>query len=151
MLPLTPAAKAVSYAVVARDFTLAVVAPDRSVMDEPVTSLVAPGFEGYIGVMAGHTPLIAALRPGVVEYTQNNQRYHIYVGGGFLEVRPDRVTVLADEASRATDIDLADAEAKLEECRRALRGEGSMSTEKAVEEMERAIQRIRASRVARNN
>jgi len=129
--------------------TLSVVAPDRSVVEEPISSLVAPGTEGYFGIQAGHIPFVAALKPGLLEYTANNQKHFVYIGGGFLEVRPDAVTVLADEASRATDIDVAQAEALLEEARRGLRGEGSMSSEQAVEEMERAIQRLRAARVNR--
>src|SRR5437016_1323797 len=99
----------------ANDFTLSVVAPDRSVVEEQVVSVVAPGVEGYFGVMAGHEPLIAALKPGIVEYIDNhNQRHFVYTGGGFAEVAGSRVTILADEASSASDIDVSDAEKRLE-------------------------------------
>src|SRR5690349_8300689 len=98
------------------DFTLSVVAPDRSVVEDKAISVVAPGSEGYFGVMAGHVPLIAALKPGVLEYLDShNQRHFIYTGGGFAEVTGARVTILADEAARAQDIDVSDAEKRLDD------------------------------------
>jgi F-type H+-transporting ATPase subunit epsilon len=134
-----------------REFHLSVVAPDKSVVEEPATSLVAPGTEGYFGVMAGHVPLIAALRSGLLEYAdQGGNRHFIYIGGGFVEVTPDKVTVLADEAEVASKIDLAEAERSLEEARRALRGESTtLTSEQAVQEVERAMNRIRAARSGR--
>jgi F-type H+-transporting ATPase subunit epsilon len=131
----------------AREFTLAIVAPDKSVAEVSVSALVAPGLEGYFGVMAGHVPMVAALRPGVLEYTDASGKNHVYIGGGFVEVRPDRVTVLADEADRAADLDAAKAEAGLELARQELRNDkGSMTQADAVQEIERAIQRLRAAR-----
>jgi F-type H+-transporting ATPase subunit epsilon len=136
----------------ARTFSLSVVAPDRSILDdEPVTSLVAPGTEGYFGVMAGHTPLIAALRPGLLEYVDaaTGSRSFVAVGGGFVEVTPTKVTVLADDAERTQDIDVAQAEAEVEEARRALRGESSvLTTEEATGALDRAMNRLRAARMA---
>lgn len=135
----------------AREFSLSVVAPDRAVVEESVQSLVLPGVDGYFGVMAGHSPLIAALRPGLVEYVApNGTRHFVYVGGGFAEVGAGGVTVLADEGSKAGEIDLARAEQDLESARRALRGEDSTaSSEDAVLEVERAVNRLRAARVAK--
>lgn len=57
----------------AREFTLAVVSPDQSVVEQLVTSVVAPGTEGYFGIQAGHISLVAALKPGLLEYKANNQ------------------------------------------------------------------------------
>lgn len=135
----------------AKEFALSVVAPDREVVAESVTSVVAPGLSGYFGVQAGHLPLVAALKPGLLEYLDpNGTRHFVYVGGGFVEVKNDRMTVLADEASRARDIDLARAESDLDQARRALRGEDTeMDAEQAVQEVEKAIQRIRAARASR--
>jgi F-type H+-transporting ATPase subunit epsilon len=132
-------------------FQLSVVAPDRSVVEETVVSVVAPGQEGYFGVQAGHVPLIAALKPGVLEYVDpNNQRHFVYMGGGFAEVAADRVTVLADEAQHSNDIDVAKAEALLEEARSSLRGEEStMTQEEALVEVDRAINRMKAARLKR--
>ncbi len=135
----------------ATQFLLSVVAPDHSVVEENVDSIIAPGTEGYFGVWAGHVPMIFALRPGLVEYQDSStNRHYIYVGGGFAEVRADRVTVIADEAERATDIDIARAEAHLEQARKALRGEdSSVDSHDAVLEVERAVSRIKAARAAR--
>ena len=132
----------------AREFTLSVVGPDREVVRESVTSLVAPGTEGYFGVMAGHVPMVAALKPGLLEYTNAaNARHFVYVGGGFADVDGDNVTILADQARRADEIDVAEAERDLNEARRALRGEdSSLTSTDAVEEIERATARLRAAR-----
>ena len=135
----------------ARDFHLSVVAPDKSVVEEVVQSMVAPGVEGYFGVQAGHVPLVASLRPGLLEYVDHGgTRHYVYLGGGFTEVQPERVTVLADEAQRARDIDVTEAEKRLESARKALRGEDSETQqEDAVLEVERAMSRLRAARAGR--
>ena len=135
----------------AKEFALSVVAPDREIVAENVTSVVAPGSSGYFGVMADHLPLVAALKPGLLEYLDpSGARHFVYLGGGFVEVRDNRMTVLADEAARARDIDLQRAEKDLDTARRALRGEETaIDEEQAVLEMEKAIQRIRAARTVR--
>ena len=135
----------------AREFHLSVVAPDKSVVEDEAVSVIAPGSEGYFGVLGGHTPLVAALKPGMVEYQdRTGNRHFIYIGGGFAEVRGERVTILADEAARANEIDISEAEHRLEEARRALRGEeSSITQENAVAEIDRAMSRIRAARSAR--
>lgn len=133
------------------EFHLSIVAPDRSVVEETVTSVIAPGQEGYFGVQGGHVPLIAALKPGILEYVDStNNRSYVYMGGGFAEVAADRVTVLADEAQHSKEIDLSKAEEYLEEARKALRGEdSSMTHEEAVMEVEKAINRMKAARLNR--
>jgi len=135
----------------ANQIFLSVVAPDKAVVEESVVSIVAPGSEGYLGVMAGHVPVIASLKPGLLEFTDaSSNRHYVYVGGGFAEIQGDKVTILADEAERAPEIDLAKAEALLDEARKALRGEASTVNEAdAVQEVERAVHRIRAARAAR--
>ncbi len=135
----------------AQTFQLSVVAPDRSVVDEPVYSVVIPGVNGYFGVMAGHAPQIAALRPGLLEFEDaNHQRSFYAIAGGFAEVTGSRMTILADGAEKAPDIDIATAEADLEAARKALRGEeSSMTTEEATLEIERAMTRIRIAKEKR--
>lgn len=132
----------------AKEFQLAIVAPDRSVMDEPVQSVTAPGVEGYFGVQAGHVPMISALKAGLVEYTDmTNTRHYVAISGGFAEVGGHRVTILADAAERATDINIERAERALEEARRSLRGEASdVTNEQATAEIERAMNRIKAAK-----
>lgn len=131
----------------AKDFELSIVAPDRSVVEDRAQSVVAPGIEGYFGVMAGHLPMVSALRAGIVEYVDGkNQRHHIAVSGGFAEISGSRLTILADSASRASEVDIKQEEQRLEKARKALRGEdSSMSSEAATAEIEKAMARIRAA------
>lgn len=129
------------------NFTLSIVAPDRSVVEEPVNSVVAPGLEGYFGVYAGHEPFAVALRPGIIEYLNATGRHYLTVSGGFAEIVGNRMTILADAAERVSEIDVARAERALEEAKRALSGQDSeKTTEEAVAEMERAINRIHAAK-----
>jgi F-type H+-transporting ATPase subunit epsilon len=132
----------------AKAFHLSVVSPDRSVVEEEVNSVILPGAQGYFGILGGHVPFAAALRPGLVEYIDTNlQRTFVAIGGGFATVTPHGVDVLADTAERATEIDIAEAEAALEKARAVLRGEeGSMTVEEATTEIERAMNRIQAAR-----
>lgn len=131
-------------------FNLSIVAPDRSVVDEAVSSVIAPGAEGYFGVLGGHVPFAAALSPGLVEYEDANaQRHYVSVSGGFAEVLQDKMTILADTAERASEIDVARAERALAEARNALTGgaESGKTAEEAVAEIERAMNRIRAAKM----
>lgn len=132
----------------ANSFNLSIVAPDRSVVEDQAASVIAPGVQGYFGVMAGHVPMVAALRAGIVEYVDGqNQRNHVAVGGGFAEISGDRLTILADSAALANEIDVKDEEERLEKARRALRGEESeMTSAEATQEIERAMARIRAAK-----
>lgn len=130
-------------------FSLSIVAPDRLVAEIDVMSVTAPGLAGYFGVWANHQPMISALKPGLVEYiaASDSSPQYVAVGGGFAEVSPGRVTILADDAHIASEINLAKAEEELEEAMRALRGgESSMTTEEATEAVERALVRIKAAK-----
>ena len=132
-------------------FHLSVVAPDRSVAELEVQSITAPGIEGYFGVWAGHQPTIAALKAGLVEYRAVGEidANYVAIGGGFAEVSAKSVTILADEAHLATEIDLSKAERELEEALKALKGEPSnMTSQEATQAVERAMARIRAAKKA---
>ena len=90
---------------------LEIVTPDRSLVREEVDEVELPGSEGYFGVLPGHTPLLSMLMVGELWYRVGAERRYLAVAGGFVEVLPDRVTVLADIGERAEDIDVARAEA----------------------------------------
>ena len=89
---------------------LQVVTPERSVVHEEVNELLLPGSEGYLGVLPGHTPLLASLKIGEIKYRQGNQTKFLAVSWGFAEVLPNKVTVLADLAERPDEIDVASAQ-----------------------------------------
>jgi F-type H+-transporting ATPase subunit epsilon len=91
--------------------TLEVVTPDRALVREEVDEVQLPGSEGYLGVLPGHTPLLATLNVGELWYRVGQEKHYLAIAGGFVEVLPDRVTVLAQIAERAQDIDVARAEA----------------------------------------
>lgn len=92
-------------------FTLQIVSADRSIVNETVEEVEIPGSEGYFGVLGGHTPLLALLGTGELWFKQGNDTHYVSLSGGFAEVQPDRVTILAQIAERADEIDLARAEA----------------------------------------
>ena len=94
------------------------VSPAKLLVSEPVEMVVIPGAEGDIGVLPGHSPLIATVRPGIIDIHEGGKvRDRIFVGGGFAEVSPNRCTVLAEEATPVDEINLAIAEARLTEAR----------------------------------
>ena len=91
--------------------TLEVVTPDRSVVTERVDEVEIPGADGYFGVLPGHTPLLAMLQVGELWYRKGAEKIYLSIAFGFAEVLPDRVTILAQLAERADEIDIARAEA----------------------------------------
>ena len=90
---------------------LDIVTPDRSLVRQEVDEVQVPGAEGYLGVLPGHAPLLATLKVGELWYRVGQEKHFLAIAGGFVEVLPDRVTILAQIAERAQDIDLARAEA----------------------------------------
>jgi F-type H+-transporting ATPase subunit epsilon len=90
--------------------TLEIVTPDRSLVTEQVDEVELPGSEGYFGVLPGHTPLLASLSVGELWYRVGPEKHYLSIAFGFAEVLPERVTVLAQIAERAQDIDIDRAE-----------------------------------------
>lgn len=85
---------------------LDIVTPDRLVLSESVDEIQIPGQEGYLGVLPGHAPLITELKIGEVSYRQETQVTYLAVAWGYAEVLPDKVTILAETAERAEEIDV---------------------------------------------
>lgn len=90
---------------------LQIVSADRSLVNETVDEVEIPGVDGYFGVLPGHTPLLALLGTGELWYRQGQERHYLAIAFGFAEIGPDRVTILAQIAERAEEIDVARAEA----------------------------------------
>jgi len=90
--------------------TLHIVSPDASISQE-VDEVSLPGVEGDFGVLPGHTPFFTALRTGAMWYRQGAEKHTLLVSIGFVEVLPDKVSVLAHVAERAEDLDQSRAEA----------------------------------------
>ncbi len=89
---------------------LDIVTAERLVVTEQVDYVSAPGIAGVLGILPRHAPLLTALAAGELRYKKDGEEYTFAVGGGFMQVRPDRVTVLADSAEHAEDIDEQRAE-----------------------------------------
>lgn len=92
-------------------FRLEIVTAERMVFSEEVNAVVAWGAEGQLGILPHHAPLMTMLQPGDLLIRKDNEEQYLAITGGFLEVRPDKVIVLADACERAEEIDLARAEA----------------------------------------
>jgi F-type H+-transporting ATPase subunit epsilon len=89
---------------------LEVVTPERKVFEADVERVEIPGFDGELGILPGHTELVSLLKPaGLLTYHTGNETGEMAISDGFVEVSGDRVTVLANKASRPEDIDLATA------------------------------------------
>ena len=89
---------------------LNIVTPDRGVVREQVDEVQIPGAQGYFGVLPGHTPMLAELAVGELWYRKGQEKTYLAIAYGFAEVLPDRVTVLAQIAERADEIDVTRAE-----------------------------------------
>lgn len=90
----------------ASQFELNIVSAERRIFAGKVVSVRVSGVDGELGVYAGHTPLLTAIKPGMVKFTfEDNREEIVYVSGGFLEVQPNIVTVLADTAIRGDELD----------------------------------------------
>jgi F-type H+-transporting ATPase subunit epsilon len=89
---------------------LDIVTAERVVYSEDVDVVVAPGVEGQLGILPHHAPLMTTLQEGELQVRKGGEEFLLAISGGFLEVRPDRIIVLADAAERAGEIDVARAE-----------------------------------------
>ena len=129
----------------ANNIKLEVVTPEKSIVSEEAQIVMAPGSDGEFGVLIGHTPFLTTLKTGTVHYTaaDGKQRF-IFVGGGFAEALPDRVTVLAESAERRRDINVDRAKAAMERAQSRLDREKDENIDflRAKAALERAIHRI---------
>jgi F-type H+-transporting ATPase subunit epsilon len=86
-------------------FQLEIVTPERVVVRDVAEEMQIPGKDGYLGILPGHAPLITELAVGEITYRKENFTEHLAVAWGFAEVLPDKVTILAETAERAEEID----------------------------------------------
>ena len=100
---------------------LDIVTPERGVVSETVDELILPGSEGYLGVRPGHAPLLTTLQVGAIEYRKGREVFFVAVSWGFAEVLPDRVSILAETAEKASEIDVDRAHRARERAENRLR------------------------------
>jgi F-type H+-transporting ATPase subunit epsilon len=114
------------------------VSPAKLLKSEPVEMVVVPGAEGDLGVLPGHSALIATVRPGVIDIHEGGSvKERIFVAGGFCEISPERCTVLAEEAIEVSAIDKVVAQKRLEDA--SLAWKNADDANKAKAETERRI------------
>jgi F-type H+-transporting ATPase subunit epsilon len=92
-------------------FQLEIVTPEKMVVRDVAEEMQIPGKNGYLGVLPGHAPLITELAVGEITYRNANITHHLSVAWGFAEVLPDKVTILAETAERADEVDVNRAQA----------------------------------------
>ncbi len=131
---------------------LEVVTPERRLVSEVVDEVILPGTEGYLGVLPGHAPLLSELSIGELTLRRGDVRRYVSVAWGFVEVLPDRVSVLAEVAERAEEIDLERARKAQERALGRMRGgDPEVDFKRAQVALQKAIVRIQvASRRGRS-
>ena len=121
-----------------------VVSAEGEIFSGPAEMVFAPGSEGELGITPRHAPLLTLLKPGEVRLKTSDGEHSIYVGGGALEVQPHKVTILADTAVRAKDLDEAAALAAKQRAEEALAGSvDKIDLAQAQAEIARAVAQIR--------
>jgi F-type H+-transporting ATPase subunit epsilon len=131
---------------------LEVVTPERRVLSEAVDAVTLPGLGGELGILPGHTPLISQLQTGVLSYTSGGKTLQLHVSGGFIEVKDDVVSVLAEVAERPDEIDAARARLAREHVEKQLNSWSGTEEdfEVARAKLERSIVRLQLAGGSRN-
>jgi F-type H+-transporting ATPase subunit epsilon len=127
---------------------LEVITPERRVYEDDVDMVIAPGSEGYLGILPHHAPLLTALGPGEFRVKKGGVEEVLVVFGGFMDVRTDRVVVLTEAAEPAEEIDAQRAEEARRRAQQALAAAGTMSAAdeaRARTALQRALVRLRVS------
>ncbi|MBI1955219.1 MAG: F0F1 ATP synthase subunit epsilon [Acidobacteria bacterium] len=127
-------------------FHLRIVTPNRQLVSEEIEECQIPGKAGYLGVLPGHAPLISELKVGEFSYRRGREVCYLAVSGGFLEVLPDQVTVLAETAEKAEEIDRERANAAKERAEQRLKhADPDTDIHRAVAALERALIRLQVA------
>jgi F-type H+-transporting ATPase subunit epsilon len=126
----------------AETFQFEIVTPEKLVVRDVAEEMQIPAKNGYIGVLPGHAPLITELAVGEISYRNNGYTHHLAVAWGFAEVLPDKVTILAETAEKAEEIDVARAEAAKQKAEENLRKAGTEGNPEAQAALQRATTRI---------
>ena len=137
----------------AGNISLEVVTPDRSVVSDEAKIVVAPGTYGEFGVLPGHTSFLTTLKTGMLRYTDaGGSERIVFVNGGFAEVLPKKVTILAESAERRRDIDVERAKAAVKRAEERLREAGQREDydfKRAQVALQRALVRLRIAETRR--
>lgn len=127
---------------------LEIVTPDRLLLSEEVDEVSIPGTEGYLGILPGHLPLLTMLGIGILSYRKGSEKQSFAVTGGFAEVLPDRVIVVADKVERPEEIDVSRARESKERAEgRLSSAQDSLDVERAMGSLLRATARLQVAQM----
>jgi len=125
---------------------LEIVTSDRKIVGLDVDEVIMPGKEGYLGVLPGHAPLLSELDIGQLMYRRGDMRHYLSMAWGFAEVLPDKVSVLAEIAERAEDIDRERANRARDRAKQRLQGQsGDIDLRRAQVALQKALIRIQVA------
>jgi len=116
---------------------LEIVTPEKRVVDETVDSVTVPTLSGEAGILPSHAPLISALKPGILSFTNKGMTEKLAVAGGFVEVSSDMVSVMTDLAENAADINVESARADKEAAEKALAATASAPVDESADVRDR--------------
>ncbi len=123
-----------------------IVTPEKIVFEEEVEFVVVPGEEGYLGILAQHAPMVAALKIGVLKVIQNQKEVKMAISGGFMEVNKNKVVVLADTAERGDEVDVLRAKTAKERAEQRLASRThDIDVVRAEMALRRAVARLKAA------
>jgi F-type H+-transporting ATPase subunit epsilon len=127
-------------------FKLEIVTAERMVYSEDIDALVAWGVGGQLGILPHHAPLMTMLQPGDIMIRKDKEEEYLAITGGFLEVRPDKVIILADACERADEIDIARAEEAKKRAQETMKA-GPLTAEAAAAEaaLRRSLARLKVA------
>ncbi|MFP5516670.1 MAG: F0F1 ATP synthase subunit epsilon [Alphaproteobacteria bacterium] len=127
------------------------VSPEKLLKSQPVDMVVVPGSEGDFGVLAGHSPMISTVRPGVIDVYEGDRVVdRVFVAGGFAEVTEARCTVLAEEAVALTDLDRSTVEKQIKDLSEDL-DDSKSDAERAVAESKLAVARAKLDALSQSS
>ncbi len=130
-----------------KEFQLKILTSDKEAFNGPVSYVKAPGVEGYFGILVNHAPLLSALRIGELEIEANNQKKYFAISGGYLEMLDNHVSILAETAESAKNIDVARAESARQRAEKRITAkEPGVDFERARVALFRALNRLNISK-----
>ena len=125
---------------------LEIVTPDRLLFSGDVNSVTVPGIEGYLGILPGHAPLLSELQVGVITFNKGTDEFHYFCGWGFVEVLPQRVSVLVESGGTPDQVDVAQARNECERANEVLHSDQpELDYEEAMGHLRQALAKLEAA------
>jgi len=132
---------------VADTFQLEIVTPSKLLVKDAAEEAQIPGVSGYLGILPGHAPLISELSVGVITYKAGGESHTLSVAWGFVEVLPDKVTILAEAAERPLEIDVARAQKSKDRAEQRLKSNApEVDSARSEDALRRAETRLRVAK-----